>query len=58
MNAELSKAEATKVAQMAQNGYARTIFPAHTMFDGDAIFAVGTGEKKSLLMSLADWRLV
>jgi len=43
VNADLTKAEATKVAQMAQDGYARTIYPAHTMFDGDTVFAVGTG---------------
>lgn len=46
VNAELTKAEATKVAQMAQDGYARTIFPAHTMFDGDTIFAVATGGER------------
>ncbi|MEH7885147.1 P1 family peptidase [Bacillus sp. JJ1609] len=46
VNADLTKAEATKVAQMAQDGYARTIFPAHTMFDGDTIFAVATGGEK------------
>jgi L-aminopeptidase/D-esterase-like protein len=46
VNAELSKAEATKVAQMAHNGFARTIFPAHTMLDGDTIFAVATGGKR------------
>ena len=28
---------------MAQNGYARTMRPAHSMFDGDAIFAMSTG---------------
>ncbi|WP_042454097.1 P1 family peptidase [Neobacillus dielmonensis] len=47
VNADLTKAEATKVAQMAQDGYARTIFPAHTMFDGDTIFAVATGGIKA-----------
>ncbi|MFL7869805.1 MAG: P1 family peptidase [Anaerolineales bacterium] len=46
-NAKLSKPEATKVAQMAQDGIARTIRPAHTMLDGDAIFALATGEKKA-----------
>jgi len=46
-NAKLTKAEATKVAQMAQDGVARTIRPAHTMLDGDTIFALATGEKKS-----------
>lgn len=42
-NAELTKAEATKVAQMAQDAYARTIYPSHTLFDGDTVFAVATG---------------
>jgi L-aminopeptidase/D-esterase-like protein len=44
-NARLNKDEANKVAQMAQDGLARTIRPAHTMFDGDTIFALATGEK-------------
>jgi L-aminopeptidase/D-esterase-like protein len=44
-NARLTKAQATKVAQMAQDGLARTIRPAHTMLDGDAIFALSTGTK-------------
>lgn len=42
-NANFSKAEAAKVAQMAHDGLARTIFPIHTMHDGDTIFAVATG---------------
>jgi L-aminopeptidase/D-esterase-like protein len=46
-NARLSKPEATKVAQMAQDGVARAIRPAHTMLDGDTIFALATGEKKT-----------
>ena len=46
-NAKLTKAEATKVAQMAQDGLARTIRPAHTMLDGDTIFALATGQKKA-----------
>ncbi len=41
--ARLSKEEACKVAQMAQDGLARTIRPAHTMYDGDTIFALATG---------------
>jgi len=44
-NARLNKDEANKVAQMAQDGLARTIRPAHTMFDGDMLFALATGEK-------------
>lgn len=43
VNANLTKAEAKKVAQMAQDGYARTIYPSHTMNDGDTIFAAATG---------------
>ena len=43
-NACLNKAEATKVAMMAQNGLARAILPVHTMFDGDTIFCVSTGK--------------
>jgi L-aminopeptidase/D-esterase-like protein len=46
-NAKLSKPEATKVAQMAQDGIARTIRPTHTMLDGDTLFALATGEKKA-----------
>ena len=46
-NAKLTKAQATKVAQMAHDGFARTIRPAHTMLDGDVIFALSTGTKKA-----------
>ena len=46
-NAALTKVEATKVAQMAHDGLARVIRPAHTMLDGDTIFALSTGSKKS-----------
>ena len=42
-NARLTKAQATKVAQMAQDGLARTIYPAHTMGDGDIVFTLATG---------------
>jgi len=42
---ELTKAQATKIAQMAHDGMARAIRPAHTMFDGDTIFALSTGER-------------
>ncbi len=45
-NADLTKEEANKVAQMAHDGLARAIRPAHTMFDGDTIFALATGKKK------------
>jgi L-aminopeptidase/D-esterase-like protein len=42
-NAVLTKAQARKVAQMAHDGYARAISPAHTPVDGDTIFALATG---------------
>lgn len=43
-NAALTKAQAMKVAQMAHDGLARAIRPAHTMFDGDTIFCLSTGQ--------------
>ena len=46
-NAKLDKEGATKVAQMAHNGIARTVKPAHTMVDGDTIFTLATGQKKA-----------
>lgn len=42
-NARLTKAEATKVAQMAHDGFARAIVPSHTPGDGDTIFTLATG---------------
>jgi L-aminopeptidase/D-esterase-like protein len=42
-SATLTKSEATKVAQMAQDGLARTIYPAHTPGDGDTVFSLATG---------------
>jgi len=42
-NADLDKAEARRVAIMAQDGLARAIRPAHTPFDGDTIFVLATG---------------
>lgn len=43
-DAKLDKAQCQKIAQMAHDGLARTINPAHTMFDGDTIFALATGK--------------
>lgn len=42
-NATLEKVQASKVAQMAHDGYARAINPVHTPSDGDTIFALATG---------------
>ena len=46
-NTKLSKAQANKTAQLAQNALARRIVPAHTAFDGDTIFVMATGEIES-----------
>lgn len=45
VNAQLTKAEAKKIAQLTQNALARTIYPVHTTLDGDTIFVLGTGDK-------------
>jgi L-aminopeptidase/D-esterase-like protein len=42
-NVAFDKTQMTKIAQMAQDGLARTINPSHTLSDGDTIFAVATG---------------
>lgn len=45
-NANLSKSQLKKIAEMAHDGMARAIRPIHTQFDGDTVFAVsmpGTG---------------
>ena len=46
-NARLNKEQANKMAQMAQDGVARSIRPAHTMLDGDTIFALSTGRRRA-----------
>ncbi len=55
-NASITKAEASKVASMSHDGYARAIKPVHTMVDGDTIFTLAKGEVKTdlnILGSLA-----
>ena len=42
----MTKSQVNKVAQMSHNGLARTIYPVHTMNDGDTIFSLATGEVK------------
>ncbi len=45
-NARLTKSQTTKIAQMAHDGLARSIRPCHTMFDGDTLFCMATGERQ------------
>jgi len=47
-NVNLNKTQLTKVAQMAHDGLARTIYPAHTLYDGDTIFALSHGAMQSV----------
>jgi L-aminopeptidase/D-esterase-like protein len=42
-DAVLTKAQAARLATAGHDGFARSINPAHTMLDGDALFALGTG---------------
>jgi L-aminopeptidase/D-esterase-like protein len=42
-NAKLTKAQASRVALMADDGFARAINPSHTMGDGDTVFSLATG---------------
>ena len=43
-NATLTKSEAHRMALMADDGFARAIFPSHTMGDGDTVFSLATGK--------------
>ena len=47
-DAKLSKLECNKLASIAHNGYARSIRPVHTDYDGDTIFAMSVGSKKPI----------
>jgi L-aminopeptidase/D-esterase-like protein len=44
-NAKMNKENINKIAQMAQDGLARTIRPAHCMVDGDTIFSLSLGNQ-------------
>ena len=45
VNAKLTKAQAQRLAIMAQDGLARAIRPAHAPSDGDVVFALATGAR-------------
>ena len=44
-DAALTKAEAKRLAVMAQSGLSRAVYPVHTPLDGDVVFAVSTGRR-------------
>ncbi len=54
-NAKLTKVEANRVAQRAQNGIARAIVPAHTSYDGDITFALSSGSVEANLDLVAEF---
>jgi len=54
-NARFDKAATCKVAQMAQDGLSRCIRPAHTMLDGDTVFALSTGHKRADVSTVGAW---
>jgi D-aminopeptidase len=55
-DADLTRAQANRLADMAQTGFARAIYPVHTPLDGDVVFAAATGKKPLAdpLFALAD----
>jgi D-aminopeptidase len=44
-DAILTKAQANRLAVMAQTGMARAIYPVHSPLDGDTLFAAATGRR-------------
>ncbi|HEY6540027.1 MAG TPA: P1 family peptidase [Ktedonobacteraceae bacterium] len=50
-SAALTREQANKLAQMAHNGMAQAIRPAHTMFDGDTVFALALGPTSQQLQN-------
>jgi L-aminopeptidase/D-esterase-like protein len=44
-DAALTKAQAKELAVIAQDGFARAIYPAHTTLDGDTVFSAATGRR-------------
>ena len=46
-NAALTKVQANRLADLAHDGLARAVSPSHTNFDGDAYFALSSGEKNA-----------
>lgn len=46
-NASLNKTQLQRVAILADDGLARSIFPVHTAFDGDSVYAISCGDLKA-----------
>ncbi len=54
-NADLGKAQLRRVATMAHDGLARAVFPAHTLYDGDSVFALASGEVEAEPSVVGAW---
>lgn len=52
-DAPLTKAECTKLAQVAQDGIARSVNPSHLLVDGDTVFALSTGSAETAAHAVA-----
>lgn len=48
-NAKLTKAEAAKLSAQGQNAIARTVYPSHTVYDGDTVFTMASGKVNTTL---------
>ncbi len=57
-NLSLDKAAAKRMAEIAHDGLARALHPAHTPFDGDLVFAVSTGERPAAGSEAAERMMV
>ena len=53
-NARLRKPQVCRVADLAHTGIARAVSPAHTSLDGDALFALATGEVEASVDLVAE----
>jgi L-aminopeptidase/D-esterase-like protein len=53
-NARLDVAQVNDVAAAAHDGLARVVRPAHTLFDGDTLFALATGRVRAHLVLVSD----
>ena len=51
-NARFNRDGVTKIAEMAQDGLAYVIRPSHTLFDGDMVFAMSTGNEQADVMAI------
>src|SRR5207247_9403416 len=49
-NAALTKEQTNKLAQLGHDGLARVISPAHTLYDGDTVFALSTGDARAAMV--------